>query len=300
MRSLCLTLLLFSSSLLSAEKIESKRRVMTWVPPYAIEACEIRLDSSANAHNFKDGLTHLALQFWQPTKLGELKTVSRFQKIDDAKITEFQKWGQKHGVRVMLCIYNATNTGWDWELARSAFETHREDFIDALVKEVLRLKLDGVDIDFEGKGNQEASKKAFVQFIKDLSIRLHAEGKELTVNTFAYKWNAPNQTWWKELLPHIDALQVMGYAETGANATEWRSYKFLKEAAGTQASKLVIGMPSNVAEWQNKSAIQHIEWIVKDGLVGLAFWDAQLKSSSWRTPEIWKVITKLKSSPKEK
>ncbi len=54
--------------------------------------------------------------------------------------------------------------------------------------------MDGVDIDLEGKGDQEDSKAAFIKFIKELATRLHEEGKELTVDTFAYKWNAPRQS----------------------------------------------------------------------------------------------------------
>ena len=34
------------------------------------------------------------------------------------------------------------------------------------------------------------------------------------------------------MLPHIDALHVMGYSETGSKSTGWRSYDFLKTAAG--------------------------------------------------------------------
>ena len=299
MKSLnCVALfLLLMSGVLHAEKTSPDHRVMTWVPPYAINECQKRLNQSFKDVGMKNGLTHLALQFWNPTETGGLELVARFQKIDDPKIAGFRKWGKTHGVRVMLCVYNGTSAGWDWNLATSAFETHRAKFVDSIINEVLRLKLDGVDIDFEGKGKLDESKQAFLQFIKALSDRLHAEGKELTVNSFAYKWHAPNQTWWSELLPHVDGLQVMGYAETGAGATEWRSYESLKAAAGKYPSKLLIGMPSHVAEWQGKSAKQHLEWIVADGSVGMALWDAQLKSTLWRKSEVWKTIAKIQSSP---
>ncbi len=119
---------------------------------------------------------------------------------------------------------------------------NRKKFIQALVSETVRLKLGGVDIDFEGKGKCEDDKKAFVKFIMELSIALKAKGKELTVDSFAYKWNAPNQGWWKLLLPYVDALHVMGYSETGSKSTSWRSYDFLKAAAGKYSSKLLIGV----------------------------------------------------------
>jgi hypothetical protein len=180
---------LFLSGSGTAQELTKERRVMTWVPPYAVDACKERLDQSFDGFGMKDGLTHLGLQFWHPTMEGGLKLVEGFKPIDESTISNFQKWGDAHGVRTMLCIYNGTSEGWDWELAKTAFDIHRERLVEALVSETVRLKLDGVDVDFEGKGKLEGDRRAFVQFIKELSERLHAEGKELTIDTFAYKCN---------------------------------------------------------------------------------------------------------------
>lgn len=271
------------------------RRVMTWVPPYAVNKCKDRLNESFDGVGVKDGITHVGLQFWVPTEQGGIKLVSKFARITDAEISAFRRWGNANGVRVMLCVYNGASSGWNWESATSAFDTNRTKFVDALVSETVRLKLDGVDIDLEGKGRQESSKQPFVRFIEELSGRLHAEGKELTVDTFAYKWNAPNQSWWLSLLPHIDGLHVMGYAETGAGAPGWQSYDFIKAAAGDHAAKLLIGVPSHASAWLKVPAEQHLEWIANDASVGLAIWDAQLRSPAWRTKTIWKTIQRIKT-----
>lgn len=290
---LALIVLLLCGPAPAAER-EHARHVMTWAPPYGVAACKQRLRESYGGVGMKDGVTHIGLQSWRPTAKGGLERVSRFGPIDDAVIGDFQKWGTTHSVRVMLCVYNATPKGWDWGLATSAFQTHRAAFVDALVRETMRLKLDGVDIDFEGKGELDASKAPFVRFIKELSGRLHARGKELTVDTFAYKWHAPNQTWWPALLPHVDAIHVMGYAETGSGAADWRSYAFLKAAAGKHASKLVVGMPGHVDAWQGAPLSKHLAWIVDDGSVGLAIWDARLQHPAWRTEATWRTIAKIK------
>jgi len=268
---------------------------MSWVPPYAIEACRKNLNQSFDGVGVKNGLTHLGLQFWQPTKEGELKLVDQFKAIDEAAIVSFRKWGDDHGVRTMLCVYNGTSKGWDWELAKSAFDTHRERLVGALVSETLRLKLDGVDIDFEGKGNRDGDREAFVKFIKELSMRLRAENKELTVDTFAYQWHAPNQRWWRELLPHIDGLHVMGYSETGVGAAGWRSYDFIKAAAGEYSPKVLLGMASNVSEWQGAPALEHLAWIKSDSSVGLAIWDLRIRDPAWRSKELWQVIGEIKN-----
>ena len=267
---------------------------MTWVPPYATSACLDRLNESFDRVGMKNGLTHLGLQFWRPLEKGKMQLVDNFKPIDDSTIIQFRKWGNAHNVQVLLCVYNGYKDGWNWEVAKNAFDKNRKQFIKALVSETIRLQLDGVDIDFEGKGTRGGDKKAFVGFVKELSSALRARGKELTVDSFAYKWNAPNQGWWKMMLPHIDALHVMGYSETGSNSAGWRSYNFIKTAAGNYSSKLLIGVPSHTDNWENKSVSQHLQWIVKDSSVGLAIWDAQLKDSKWRTKEIWQTISRIR------
>ena len=296
-------ILLLASLVLSetgvAQDSSSKGRVMSWVPPYATEACRKNLDLSFDGVGVRDGLTHLGLQFWVPTEDGGLKFVDRFNTIDDATVSSFQKWGEENGVKAMLCVYNVSAKGWDWELARSAFGKHRERLVEALVSETLRLKLDGVDIDFEGKGSLDGDREAFVKFIKELSKRLHAEGKELTIDTFAYKWHAPNQGWWLELLPHIDGLHVMGYSETGVGAADWRSYAFIKAAAGDYSAKVLLGVSSDAAKWQGKPAFEHLAWIKSDASLGLAIWDLQFKKPVWRSKGMWLVIAKIKRGDEE-
>ena len=275
------------------------RRVMTWVPPYAIDASRSRLSESFDGIGMKDGITHLGLQFWNPTQEGGIEFVTRFSEVNDSMVSGFREWGHAHGVRVMLCVYNGTSSGWDWDLARSAFDTHRTAFVEAIVRETLRLKLDGVDVDLEGKGDLDSSRNAFVRFIKELSARLRVESKELSVDTFAYKWHAPRQSWWPELLPHIDGLNVMGYSETGATAAGWRSYDSLKAAAGIHGSKLLIGMPSNAARWQEAPHTKHLHWVIENESAGLAIWDARLPDPKWRTKETWLAITKIRGDAEQ-
>lgn len=274
-------------------------RVMTWVPPYGMSTSKKRLNQSFDGIGMKDGLTHIGLQFWSPTSKGGIELVDRFEEIDESTISEFRKWGDTHGVRIMLCIYNGSASGWDWDLAKTAFDDHGEKFVESLVSETLRLNLDGIDLDLEGNGELDESRAAFVKFIKVLSKRLHAEDKELTVDSFAYKWHAPNQSWWPEILPHVDALHVMGYAETGVGAAGWRSYEFIKAAAGDHSCKLLIGVPSNAAEWQKVPARKHLGWIYDDASVGLAIWDAQLKAPAWRSKDMWQMVSKIKNGAEQ-
>jgi hypothetical protein len=272
---------------------EWKRPVMTWVPPYAVSRCNTRLTESFGGVGMKDVLTHLGLQFWRPTRDGGLVRAGPTNEVSDAVITGLRDWGRTNGVRVLLCVYNHVQS-WDWTLARAGFAEHPDRFIAALIAGMDRLQLDGVDVDLEGNGSFDADKEAFVAFIRQLSAQLHAKGKHLTVDTFSYQWNAPNQTWWKDLLPHVDALTTMGYAEIGANAPEWRSYASQKTAAGEQASKLMIGLPSGRNEWRGNDVMEHLQWLKDDGRVGLSFWDAQVRADAWRKAEVWNVLKDIR------
>jgi len=273
---------------------EWKRPVMTWVPPYAVSRCKARLAESFDGIGMKDALTHLGLQFWKPTRDGGLVFAGKTNEVNDVTIAELRDWGRTNGVRVLLCVYNHVQS-WDWTLARAGFAEHPDEFIEALIAEVDRLQLDGVDVDLEGNGSFDGDKEAFVTFIRRLSDRLHAKGRHLTMDTFSYQWNAPNQTWWKDLLPHVDALTTMGYAEIGANAPEWRSYAFQKAAAGEHASKLMIGLPSGRNEWRGNSVMEQLRWLKDDGQVGVSFWDAQVRADAWQKPEVWNLLRNLQA-----
>jgi hypothetical protein len=254
-----------------------------------------RLKESYQGVGMKDALTHLGLQFWVPTPEGGIVRTGNTNATSDAAIMELRDWGKTNGVRVLLCIYNGVGS-WDWSLARTGFATHSMKFTEALLAEVDRLQLDGVDIDLEGTGSTfEEDKEAYLAFIHGLSTRLHAQGRHLTMDTFSYKWNAPNQTWWKDRLPHVDGLTTMGYEQIGAEAADWRSYTFQKTAAtGKYASKLMMGLPSGRAEWQGNHLMEHLQWLKADGQVGVSFWDAQLRAEAWRTPEVWKLLQEIR------
>lgn len=270
------------------------RPVMSWVPPYGRKQVLALLNDVETEAALSGGLTHLALQFWRPTRGGSIEYQPRYGGVGDQDVVPFREWGRSNDVCVMLCVFN----GMDWSLARDAFVENRTRFVESLVAEVERLDLDGVDVDLEGEGNLDADKDAFVTFIRELGERLHGCGRQLTVDSFAYVWHAPNQTWWAELLPHVDGLNSMGYESIGANAEGWRAYAAQKAAAGKHADKLLIGVPSHKDAWQKQAHLDHLQWIV-DNDVGVAIWDAQLRDPAWKTGDTWNRISAIRNGPAE-
>lgn len=280
----------------AARAADAGRMVKTWVAPYAIAASKERLEERYGGVGPADGLTHLGLQFWVPSQAGGLERSSRYGTISDAQIADFVTWGKANGVKVMLTVYNG-EWGWDWALAKNAFGANRTAFADALVAEMQARGLDGIDIDLEGAGlDPTAEEKAeYVAFIKALNKRLRPLGKELVLDSFSYVWNAPNTTWWPELLPLVDGLVSMGYQEIGRGAPDWQSYAWERKAAGKHADKLLLGMPSDRESWLGKTVVQQIAWVLPaERKVGVAIWDAQNPSAAWRTRAVWKRLKAIR------
>lgn len=266
--------------------------VTLWVPPYAVARSQARLAASFGGAGAGDAITHLALQFWTPTPAGGVARVGDAG-VTDGAVAALRDWGHAHGVRVLLCVYNGAET-WDWPLARAAFKDHPEAFARNLTAEAARWGLDGVDVDLEGPGAFEADRGAFVSFVAALSRRLHAQKKHLTVDTFSLGWNAPNRGWWPALFPHVDALTTMGYEDSGLSAPGGRSYAAQKKAAGADAARLQIGMPSDKGQWRGSTALEQLQWVRQDAAMGVAIWDAQLPSPAWRTPPVWRTLRAIR------
>jgi hypothetical protein len=277
-------------------KVEFKkysRAVITWVPPYQTKTSKVRLQEQTAEHDPGAVLTHVGLQFWSPSLDGGVRRVTHYDKLTDALIEEWRDWCHTRGIRALLCVYNGEEK-WDWPLAQAGFAKNPEKFAAMLVAEMELHGLDGIDLDLEGNGDFPADKAPFVAFVQRLSTELRSRGKQLFVDTFAYKWNAPNQTWWPELFPLVNGISSMGYEETGARSTGWRAYATQGQAAGANAAKLQIGLPTHLDRWQESSALEHVQWFAAEAnRPGVALWDGQLQGSAWRSAELWQVLGKV-------
>ena len=289
------------SAVLSASA-PGKIEVMTWVPPYAISACQDAFLADFGACDAKDGLTRIGLQFWVPRPDGTIKYADHESYTPtDADVAWWQSWCTTNGIECLLCLYN--NTGkWDWNLARSAFADNRATFVNALVSEMNRLGLDGIDIDLEGTGNLDGDRIAFDQFVHDLWLELSASGKILTIDTFHYIWNAPNQNWWSDWLGEVDNIHTMGYDDLYEGGTTWHKYSYQQDigyAAGYAGDVVLMGMPSWLASWgassgRGTSALAHVQEVRYDLTepTGIAIWDLQL--GEWQDSDLWCEIKALK------
>jgi hypothetical protein len=260
--------------------------VITWVPQYHIADAKLQLLGSFGDTSMADGLSYLALQFWVADGAG-----TRLDKVSENDVTWFHDWARQHGVKILLCVHN--NTGdWNWPVAMTALKDNRDAFAAHLASQVMTRDFDGVDIDFEGIIEPTPDdQQAYVSFIQTLSNLLHPVGKALTLDSFYAQYNAPNWDFWPDLLPLVDGITSMGYEQSGMSI----DYQKLVDHAAAAPQKLMVGVPSYQGTWQGNTVTEQLAWLVQQGQVGTAIWDAALMVPEWRQAGVWNQLKTIKS-----
>jgi hypothetical protein len=295
---LIFTFLIFTTAFYAPCPLNANE-VMSWVPPYGIANSKNIVNGTYGKYKAKDGLTHIGLQFWFPTSLGGVT----FAGPNASDVQWFADWGKANNVKILLTVYNATS-GWNWNLAVQAFADNRTAFANALIAEMDKYKLDGIDLDLEGNklatNDHRAEYKAFVN---ELSPLLKAKGKLLSLCTFndENSDNVPDESWFPDWVGRIDYIHIMGYEEmyeNAANKTQAYSYQQnLGAKAGYDRSQVSMGLMASDS-WGGGSALQHInECLTKPKEpASICIWDLQFPGSSWKTEAVWEALAKVKNS----
>lgn len=301
-------IVLFTSMLTSFAQAQS---VMAWAPPYALKESFLGLESALD----QKALDYVGLQFWNPTDSGTLQLAPVDSTGSLIKEQEVRRWVQRirlGGAQPLLTVYNfsQTNPHWNWKLAQQAFLVHPAIFADALVKEVKKYDLAGVDLDLEGEGFLDQDREAFAQFVRKLSGILRPHGLRLHINSFHSPCkNAPNMSWWSDWLPYVDQVQSMGYLDLyGSNPhaflTEKGScmggapifqYKWQSAWADSigLGNKLSLGMPTWVNQWGDGVVIKHLHDALATGK-SVALWDLQFQGTDWKSDTVWKTLRRVR------
>ncbi len=306
--ALLLGCLLLAAPLQAAE-------VITWVSPYGIPNSMKMVDTHGD--KMASGLTRLALQFWGPTADGGIRYVTHEEmKPTDGHVEFFRDWAQSKGIKPLLCVYNYTDTSakWNWPIVRSAI-SHQggEKFANALLAEMDRLKLEGIDVDLEGNGDFEADRPAFNAFIAKLSAGIKKRGKILTIDTFHSPClNAPNISWWKDWKGQVDNIHSMGYHDLYEGAADstlceikgifrYSVQQSLAEKAGLPKGTLVLGLPAWTATWgsggRGSSLADHLKEL-QDVKSGVAIWEINnmIDVPVWQQEATWKTLADIKAN----
>ncbi len=290
---------------------------MTWIPAYGTSTCKALMNDATKSQWIKKGVTHIGLQFWVPGDKGSVVFVTDYQFTYKAAtigqdVKDFVAWGKANNIKVMMCLYNVRTDNFDWNLTRQVINTYPYNTVGSIMKIVEHYELDGVDIDFEGTGDYNSDKSAFVSFLDTLGSALHQSGKELSVDMFSTPcYNAPNPSWESAMAPHVDFMNIMGYNDTYEDnntvfqycpqtPSEANNYVFrysyienyLTVKQEVASSKLCYGLPSWVDEWGGQCVHSHILDIADISLAGgIAIWDLQLGGGGfWTDPQSWDLI----------
>lgn len=265
---------------------DGNAHVMTWVPPYHVNEAKQQLGASFDGTGMADGLSYLGLQFWLTDGPN-----AKLHQVSEADVTWFHDWARQKGVKILLCVHN--NTGdWNWPEAQRAFKANGAAFAQSLISQVMSRDFDGVDLDLEGIVEATADdQQAYKQLVQTLSSALHPLGKVLTIDSFHGQWNAPNWNWWPDLLPLVDGITSMGYEQSGMDT----DYQTLVDHAAAAPEKLMIGVPSYQGTWLNHPVGEQLGWLVKQGKVGTAIWDASLQAPEWRQKSVWEQLKTIKA-----
>jgi hypothetical protein len=306
----------------AAPAFAQQPQVIGWVPPYGMDAAMRGLESTPGVAK---GLTRIALQFWNPSVDGKGLVFAPVDKtgapVTATDVARFRDWAKQRRIPVLLTVYNNSQvlSKWDWSLARNAFVEHRAEFVRALVAEMDKHQLDGIDIDLEGEGDQGADRAAYAKFVGELSAALKPRGKLLTVDSFHSPCdNAPNMSWWADWKGQIDAIHSMGYADLYEGSTDtftppgkpvceggaqlfkysWQLQYGLK--AGYRVDQIVLGMPTWVDTWgqggQGSQAVAHLQEAQALG-AGIALWDLQFEGPQWKSEATWDAVMRLRTAP---
>ena len=316
---------LWNALLLStAQAINAKAtpQIIGWVPPYGIDASTTALNTNPK---IGQSLTRIGLQFWNPGADGRSVVFAPIdqtgKQVDAQSVIQLRDWAKARKIQVLLTVYNNSQVigKWDWPLAKRAFKDNRTAFITALVAEMERYKLDGIDLDLEGEGNFDEDHVAYAAFVKALSKVVHAKGKILTIDSFHSPCaNAPNMRWWADWKGQIEEIHSMGYQDLYEASTDtftpngqaiceggahifkysWQLQYAMK--AGFRKNQILMGMPTWLDKWGKKDEetdpVSHVREIQALG-VGFALWDLQLPSPAWRSDATWDAIRVTRDKP---
>jgi hypothetical protein len=295
---------------------------MGWVPAYGVDASLAAMDSNPR---IGATLTRIGLQFWNPSADGKTLVLAPANKQGQAlpaeAIARVRDWAHARGIQVLLTVYNNSETTqrWDWALARRAFADHRDAFAAALVAEMQRYQLDGIDLDLEGEGDLSADRERYAAFIRSLAKSVHAAGKLLTVDSFHSPcFNAPNMAWWDDWRGQVDAIHSMGYQDLyEANDSSFtpdggpicaggaKLFKYSWQLGwglqhGYRVDQILLGQPTWQDRWgiagKETDAAAHIREAQALG-AGVALWDLQLAAPGWRSDATWKAMQQLRAAP---
>lgn len=196
-----------------------------------------------------NGLTTIAPTWFhvQDTD-GNLQSIASADYVNYAHQSNIEVWAAVRDFDGGINSYEET-----YEMLR--YTSKRENLINQLISEVLRVGIDGINVDFE-KVSDECGEH-YIQFIRELSVRCRQNGIVLSVDNYVPKgYNMQYDR--KEQGIVADYVVIMGYDEYYAGSPQAgpvSSYNYVKEGIEetlkeVPAEKVISGIPFFTRLWE--------------------------------------------------
>jgi len=182
-------------------------------------------------------------------------------KLNDSSNAALVAEYAKKGIEIIPLVHNE----FDKEVTSKflADQKAQQTFIDALMKSLVKLKVNGVNLDFENIAASD--RKAFTSFVEKFTKAAHANKLTVSIDLLRgdVRWNHLTAYDYEAIGKVVDYVMIMAYDEhwTGSDtpgsvsSLNWAEEGIKQHLQyGIPRSKLVLGIPFYSREWKLDSS----------------------------------------------
>ena len=177
--------------------------------------------------------------------------------LDSIASADYVNYAHQSNIEVWAAVrdFDGVISSYEESYEVLSYTSKRENLINQLISEALRVGIDGINVDFE-KISEECGEH-YIQFIRELSVRCRQNGIVLSVDNYVPKgYNMQYDR--KEQGIVADYVVIMGYDEHFSGSPEAgsvSSYNFVKEGIEetlkeVPAEKIISGIPFFTRLWE--------------------------------------------------
>lgn len=177
--------------------------------------------------------------------------------MDSIASADYVNYAHQAGIEVWAAIrdFDGGISSYEESYELLSYTSRRENLINQLISEALRVGIDGINVDFE-KISEDCGEH-YIQFIRELSVRCRQNGIILSIDNYVPK--GYNMQYDREEQGIVaDYIIIMGYDEHFAGspvAGPVSSYNFVKEGIEetlkeVPAEKVISGIPFFTRLWK--------------------------------------------------